>query len=76
MNILLIGLPGAGKGTHGEILRKKYNIYHLSSGKVIRNVARKELITRLKGRRVCQHDGSNKSPEKVEKEIEKIIEEL
>ena len=215
MNILLLGLPGAGKGTHGEILRKKYNIYHLSSGKAIRNVAkqntslgtvvkryidrgklvpdeimiklmrkniiklkgkdklldgfprnmkqvqflddvfsdineelnvcillqvsRKELITRLKGRRVCKHDGtiyhvefdppkkegicdkcggslfqrkddkkeiikkkikktkekidkikkyykkkgileivngSNKSPEKVEKEIEKIIEEL
>lgn len=40
MNILFLGLPGAGKGTHGEILRKKYNIYHLSSGKAIRNVAR------------------------------------
>lgn len=40
MNIILLGLPGAGKGTHGIKLSEKYRMYHLSSGKVLRKVAR------------------------------------
>ncbi|MFW6389978.1 MAG: adenylate kinase family protein [Halanaerobiales bacterium] len=40
MNIILLGLPGAGKGTHARKLNEKYGIIHLSSGQVIRKVAR------------------------------------
>ena len=35
-NLLLFGPPGAGKGTQAELLQKKYDLLHLSTGEVIR----------------------------------------
>jgi len=40
MNLILMGLPGAGKGTQGKKLSQKYKMHYLSSGKIIRGVAR------------------------------------
>ncbi|MFW5998401.1 MAG: adenylate kinase family protein [bacterium] len=40
MNLILLGLPGAGKGTHARKLMKKYDMIHLSTGKLIRKTAR------------------------------------
>jgi len=36
MRLLLIGAPGAGKGTQAELLAKRFHITHISSGDVLR----------------------------------------
>lgn len=36
INIVLLGKAGSGKGTQAELLRKKYNLIHLSTGELIR----------------------------------------
>ncbi|MBT2217144.1 adenylate kinase [Virgibacillus dakarensis] len=36
MNLLLMGLPGAGKGTQAEKIVEKYNIPHISTGDMFR----------------------------------------
>jgi adenylate kinase len=35
-NLVLLGKPGSGKGTQGEILAKKYNLVYISTGKLLR----------------------------------------
>lgn len=36
MNIVMLGAPGAGKGTQAEKISKKYNIPHVSTGDIFR----------------------------------------
>ena len=36
MILILIGAPGSGKGTQAEILKKNYNLTHLSTGDMLR----------------------------------------
>ncbi|MGL4363756.1 MAG: adenylate kinase [Bacteroidales bacterium] len=36
LNLILFGAPGAGKGTQAEMLTKKYNFIHLSTGEMLR----------------------------------------
>ena len=36
MNIILFGPPGSGKGTQGDNLVKKYNLFKVSSGDLLR----------------------------------------
>lgn len=38
MRVVLLGLPGAGKGTQGERISEKYGIPHISTGSMIRSV--------------------------------------
>lgn len=39
MNIVFIAPPAAGKGTQAEILEKEMNLYHLSTGDLLREIA-------------------------------------
>jgi len=40
MRIILIGPPGAGKGTQAEVLTKRLNIPHISTGDIFRKAVR------------------------------------
>lgn len=37
MNLILMGLPGAGKGTQAEKIKEAYNIPHISTGDMFRS---------------------------------------
>ena len=37
MNIIIFGPPGAGKGTQSNFIVKKYNLFQLSTGEILRN---------------------------------------
>ncbi|WP_375317431.1 adenylate kinase [Spiroplasma endosymbiont of Virgichneumon dumeticola] len=37
MNLIILGLPGAGKGTQSNFIVKKYGLIHLSTGDIFRN---------------------------------------
>lgn len=36
INILFLARPGAGKGTQAQLLAEKFNLFHLSSGAILR----------------------------------------
>ena len=42
LNIIIFGAPGSGKGTHSDLMRKKYNLTHISTGDVLRQEIKDE----------------------------------
>ena len=42
MNVVIFGPPGAGKGTQSNYIFKKFNLYQLSTGELLR----KEIVNK------------------------------
>lgn len=63
MNILLMGLPGAGKGTQSEHLVKDYQIVHIATGDIFREAIKNETPLGLKAKSYT--DNGNLVPDEV-----------
>lgn len=50
VNIILLGLPGAGKGTQAERIVKEFNIPHISTGDMFRAAVKNETPLGLKAK--------------------------
>ena len=48
MNIIIFGPPGAGKGTQSEFIVKKFNLYKLSTGDLLREEIKKKSLLGVK----------------------------
>ncbi|WP_087975061.1 adenylate kinase [Oceanobacillus rekensis] len=63
MNLILMGLPGAGKGTQAEKINEKYNIPHISTGDMFRLAIKEGTDLGLKAKEYM--DQGNLVPDEV-----------
>ena len=42
LNIVIFGAPGSGKGTHSDLIKKKNNLTHISTGDLLRQEIKNE----------------------------------
>jgi adenylate kinase len=54
MRVVLLGPPGAGKGTHAKILSEKYHVSHLATGDILRKNIREKTSLGLKAKDVIE----------------------
>ena len=75
MNIILLGPPGAGKGTQAQKIVKKHNYFQLSTGDLLRNEIKKNTKT---GKEIVEKisKGNFASDEIVNKLLKDCLNEL
>lgn len=72
LNIALFGPPGAGKGTQSEFLLKKYNLFYISTGDILRKELAEETKLGLQAKHIIAQGGLV-SDEIIVQIIEKTI---
>ncbi len=72
LNIALFGPPGAGKGTQSEFLIKKYNLFYISTGDILRQELAEETKLGLEAKSIIAKGGLV-SDEIIVQIIEKTI---
>lgn len=69
MNILLMGLPGAGKGTQSEQIVKDYQVVHIATGDIFREAIKNQTPLGLEAKSYT--DNGNLVPDSVTNAIVK-----
>lgn len=72
LNIALFGPPGAGKGTQSEFLIKKYKLFYISTGDLLRKELKEETELGLEAKGIIEQGGLV-SDEIIVQIIEKTI---
>ena len=54
MKLILLGPPGAGKGTHAKILCEQYKIPHLATGDILRRHIREKTEVGVKAKDIIE----------------------
>lgn len=70
MKLILLGAPGAGKGSHAKLISKKYKIPQISMGDIIRENIKKGTVLGLKLKKLIE--GGNLAPDEL---VIKLLEE-
>lgn len=63
MKLILLGAPGAGKGTQAALIREKYQIPHISTGDILRANIREGTPLGLKAKAII--DAGNLVPDEI-----------
>jgi adenylate kinase len=72
MNVIIFGPPGAGKGTQSEFIVKKFNLFKLSTGDLLRDEIKKKSELGLKITSIV-NTGSLVSDDIINNLIENIV---
>ena len=72
MNLILLGPPGAGKGTQAQFIANKFNLYQLSTGDLLRNEIKNKTEIGKKIEQIIGH-GDFVVDEIVNKLLKKVI---
>ena len=72
MNLIIFGPPGAGKGTQSNFIAKKYNLFQLSTGEILREQIKQKTDLGIQISPVI-NSGSFVSDEIVSKLVENFI---
>ena len=72
MNVIIFGPPGAGKGTQAQNIAKKFNLYQISTGDLLRNEIKKKSLIGKEIESIIS-EGDFATDEIVNKLLDKII---
>ena len=59
MKIIMLGAPGAGKGTQAERISSKYQIPHISTGDILRSNIKNKTELGMKAKSYMDTGGGN-----------------